>query len=360
MSILRGFAFFLAVSPVFAQSIIATHSGVVHYFEGAVFMDGRPLESHLGRFSSLPQGSELKTADGRAEVLLTPGVFLRMGNETTIRMVSNDLSDTRVELETGSAIVDAGESNADTSVSVLYKSWKVHVVTKGVYRIDTDPPHIAVTHGKADVYASGKNEPVAVEAGMSMPFAEVLVPDKATELSTDALNDWENGRSESIAADNTIAAQIDAEPASQAGDLDGFTYFPLIDVPYMGAGGSTYPYGYGSGLVTYQPGFNSIYLPGYTYAPMLLGLAGRGSGIYVPSPPLRIGSPLRSPYGLPVRSPLRSPLGSPLGPPLGSTGTHRYGYQPMPLPPAGIHRSPTPMPIGGAPVHAAPRAVGHR
>jgi hypothetical protein len=108
-----------------------------------------------------------------------------------------------------------------------------------------------------------------------------------SQQSGDGLSEWENGRSQSIVADNAIAAQIDQGPASQTADLDGFTYFPFLDVPALGMGLS----GAYSSYTPYQPGFNSIYLPGYTYRPIMLGLVGRGSGIYVPSSPLRFGFP---------------------------------------------------------------------
>lgn len=68
-----------------AQSVISTHSGVVHFFEGDVYLDDRPLASHLGRFPTLPQGAELRTGEGRVEVLLTPGVFLLMDGRSAIR-----------------------------------------------------------------------------------------------------------------------------------------------------------------------------------------------------------------------------------------------------------------------------------
>src|ERR1700675_1627073 len=102
-----------AALPVKAQSVISTHSGVIHFFEGAVYLGDQALESHLGKFPSVLPGTELRTAEGRAEVLLTPGVFLRLGERSTIRMVANDLADTQVELQTGSAIVDSGETNSD-------------------------------------------------------------------------------------------------------------------------------------------------------------------------------------------------------------------------------------------------------
>src|SRR5579863_2094018 len=98
----------LAVATVLAlpcdgQSVISTRSGVVHFFEGAVYLGGELLEPHLGKFPCMAQGSELRTVQGRAEVLLTPGVFLRIGENSAIRLVANNLSDTRVELLAGSA-----------------------------------------------------------------------------------------------------------------------------------------------------------------------------------------------------------------------------------------------------------------
>src|SRR5580698_8724783 len=84
-----------------AQAVISTRSGLVHYFEGAVYLSGQPLESRLGKFASMANGAELRTENGRAEVLLTPGVVLRLDQNSSLRMLSNSLEDTRVEMLTG-------------------------------------------------------------------------------------------------------------------------------------------------------------------------------------------------------------------------------------------------------------------
>ena len=86
-------------------------------------------------------------------MLLTPGVFLRMGEHSAIRMVANDLADTQVELQAGSAIVDSAEPNPGTSVTLFYKDWSVHFLQKGVYRIDSNPPRLWVREGEAEVFA---------------------------------------------------------------------------------------------------------------------------------------------------------------------------------------------------------------
>ena len=71
LSVLLG-----AALPAAAQSVVSTHAGVVHYFEGVVSIGGVPLQPQFGRFPEMAEGSELRTAEGRAEVLLGPGVIL--------------------------------------------------------------------------------------------------------------------------------------------------------------------------------------------------------------------------------------------------------------------------------------------
>ncbi|HXY07472.1 MAG TPA: hypothetical protein VEI52_06405 [Terriglobales bacterium] len=264
----------LLTLPANGQSVISTRSGVVHFFEGAVYLDNQPLEPHPGRFSTVPQGSELHTAEGRAEVLLTPSVFLRMGERSTIRMLANELSNTRVELLAGSAVVDEEEPVSGQSVTLIYKNWSVRFLEAGVYRIDSDPAHLSVLQGKAEVSAAGNEVPATVGQGMDVPFAAVLVPEAFIDPPRDSLSAWAEGRQESISADNAIAANIQDPASMSASDFgfDGFTYFPALGLvsPQPGLSSAYGLFGF------YQPGFNSIYLPGYSSLPVFFGLGSVG------------------------------------------------------------------------------------
>jgi hypothetical protein len=183
-------------------------------------------------------------------------------------MLANALADTQVELETGSAIVESGEPNLNTSVTLIYKNWSIHLIQKGAYRIDADPPRLWVRQGQAEVLAGGNAQPVSVEPGMSLPLAGVLVPERASEQSKDALSEWSVGRGESITADNAITAQLDQDPAAAGTPgLDNFTYYPFLGLSSIGMS----PAGLYSPYLPIQPGFSSVYLPGYTYRPFLLG-----------------------------------------------------------------------------------------
>src|SRR5258705_1387202 len=86
----------------FAQTVISAHSGLIHYAEGRVLLDGKPVEVKITNFPEVKENMELRTEDGRAEVLLNPGVFLRLAENSAVRMVANKLSDTKVEFLSGS------------------------------------------------------------------------------------------------------------------------------------------------------------------------------------------------------------------------------------------------------------------
>jgi hypothetical protein len=333
MSYGRAYAFStLAVVTVLAlpadgQSVISTRSGVIHFFEGAVYLGEAPMEPHLGKYPRMAEGAELRTEQGRAEVLLTPGVFLRMGERSAIRLVGNDLADTRVQLLAGSAIVDSAEPSSGTSVTLIYKDWKVRFLQKGIYRIDSDPPRLSVRQGSAEVSAGATGAPVSVTWGMNLPLAAVLVPERSIDEPADGLANWAHGRSESISADNAITAQIDEDPASRSSDLavSSFTYFPFIGALSVSPGVTSL---YSSYAPPYQPGFNSIYLPGYTYRPLLLGLMpriytrGYSNHIYSPYSPY---SPHSPPYSPPRRAGFSpgtgavAPVPLPHAPPLRTT-----------------------------------------
>ena len=304
--------------PADGQSVISTRSGIVYFFEGAVYLGDQPLESHPGKFSSVPKGAELRTAEGRAEVLLTPGVFVRIGERSTVRMIANELSDTRVELLAGSAVVDSAEPGSGTSVTLIYRNWSVRFLEQGVYRIDSDPPRLWVFQGRAEVSADTIKGVLSVGQGMNVPFAPVLVPERSIDQPRDALSTWAKGRQQSISADNAIAANIQ-DPASMNtsnSGLDSFTYFPMLGLPPVGPGlSSTY-----SAVGLSQLGFNSIYLHGYVYLPLLLGL--RPTGF----PPLRFPS---HPHPMPVLPVYPHPI------PVRPVYPHPTAVRPVPQ--VGIH-----------------------
>jgi len=340
------------------QAVISPHSGVIHFVEGSVYINDQPLETNLGRFAFLEQGAELRTEQGRAEVLLTPGVILRLDQDSAVRMVSNSLDDTRVELLKGSAMVDAGEPESGTNVTLLYRDWQVNFPQKGVYRVDTAPAQVWVRDGVAKVSDASGNPPVAVGAGTDLPLAVALVPEQTADEPLDAFYNWDRGREDSISADNQIAANIQdpgSLPDASLGDLasDGFTQFPMIGLAPVSPVTPSAVYGpglYNSSLYPYQPGFYSMYLPGYTFYPSL----------FLSIPPTLLRSSI---YGAQRPGFVPGTISRPLiiggSPGIGGNRPVIVGSRPVTGPSMPVSRPVTPV-ARPAVRPAAPHVAGHR
>jgi len=339
-------AAFLAAFPASGQTVVSTHSGVIYFFEGSVFLDGEKLEQRFGRFPDIGEGRELRTEHGRAEVLLTPETVLRLDENSAIRLLSEKLSDARVELVKGSAVVESTGSRAGVSVSVIYKQWKAGIPGKGVYRIDSDPAQLRVYQGEARVLAESSAEPVPVKEGEVLPFGAVLVAEQSRNNGSDAFKSWAMSRSQAVSADNAIAAEIvDAPPESDSldagADLSGFSYFPMTGVPSLGISN---PYGL-SFWTPYQAMWNSVYFPVYLYGPYYSGWPS-GVPFYprsvVVTSPGVIGRRPGGPIGLRPGGPIGLRPGG-----IGASNPGAFGLRPTRISPVGI---PAPRPIGIPPV----------
>jgi len=253
-------------APALAQSVISTHSGVVYFFDGSVYIGEQRLEQKFGRFPDIGEGHELRTAQGRAEVLLTPGVFLRMGENSAIRMLSTKFSDTRIELLGGSAILESNKPGADTAVRLIHKNWQARLPQEGIYRIDSEPPQVSVYGGEAEVSVLGESEvgTIAVRAGQTLPLSQILLPEQAPVTPGDEFESWAMSRSQAISSDNATAAGIIDDPTvieNSASTLGGLSYFPLTGIPGVAV---TNPYGL-SFWSPFQSTLSSIYFPPYSY-----------------------------------------------------------------------------------------------
>jgi hypothetical protein len=314
----------VAATAAFGQSVVSVRSGLINYSEGEVLLSGQPLEQKAGKFPELREGAELVTDAGRVEVLLTPGMMLRVGPDSAVRMVSAGLIDTRVEFRRGSAVIEVTEEPSGTMARLLYHDYEFKFPKRGTFRIDSLPREFRVYDGEADVSYLGdkctlsKNQRVSLYGGL---LAETL-----KRSITDGLDEWSMRRDTQLAADNPPPGDLDGN-----GVDPGFMISPNA---FYGLGGYTSPvtpygigggYGYGSGYgygngygytPGYIPAFNTYGSYGFMPYPIYIYGSGRSIGY---NPPGRIGSPIRGPIGSPIRGPISSPIGIPRGMPRGIT-----------------------------------------
>ena len=265
-AVIGAFGLLTFCGSAMGQSVISAKSGLIHYVEGQVLLDGKQVEVKIATFPEMKDNSELQTKDGRAEVLLTPGAFLRIGENSAVRMLSTKLTDARVELLSGSVIIEADAETADGEdlVTVIYKDAKIHLRKGGIYRFDSEPAQLRVYAGQAEV-ETGVNT-LIVKGGKMVVLPNAVAAEKFDSKNGDALNRWSARRAEGIAMANVSAAKHIRDSGMSFTGNSWFynTYFGMMTyIPYNGIYRS--PYGY----VFYAPRtVHRVYDRPVIYAPI--------------------------------------------------------------------------------------------
>jgi hypothetical protein len=277
-----AFSAAMLVGPAFAQQAAnQARPGTLNYVQGQASVEGRAVTARSVGRTELEAGQEIATANGKAEILLTPGIFLRLGADTTVRMVTPDLTHTEVRLERGRAEVEADQLYPQNRILIDQKGGQTQIVKNGLYEFDADANTVRTFDGKAAVYP-GDNlrsdvKPVEVKGGRQMTMTgEAVKPVKFDrDRSQDDLYRWSSLRSQYLgeANVNLAASYANYGPAYGYGGfapgwmwdsaLYSYTWLP-------GAGPFFSPFGYGF----YSPYY--LYGGGFVYGRGFYGAGYRG------------------------------------------------------------------------------------
>jgi len=236
-----------------AQPVISAKSGTIAKSEGTVLLNNNPVQESATRFQDIKENGIVKTEDGRVEVLLPPGFFLRMGEDSQMKLLSNRLIDTRTLLEKGSAVLEIEATSKDTNVTIAVANAQITFNKAGIYRFDTEPAQIKVFQGSASVELNGETTMVGGAHMLSLTEASAK-PEKFNTEDTDALDRWSRRRASYIAAANASAAK----------SLVGSGYMPIG----WGSAGcaSAWTFNMYFNMMTYMPCNGRLYSPyGYSF-----------------------------------------------------------------------------------------------
>ena len=263
------------VTPIAQSYVISANAGGVAHLEGEVrriSQDG--VATELRKNEMLPAGQFIETGNGRAELLLNPGSFLRVATNSKMRFSSTSLDDISVELGAGSFIF---ELLADDDFSVLTKLGNsvVRLTRSGVFRVDVRPDgssSLAVVKGRA-VIGYGFSE---LRSGRVALFAgEDVRVEKFNRNAKDQFDNWSQARAKDSAKNNSkLQARVLRDSLLSSFDMGAWNYHRTLGVwvydnrrgnwsflPF-GMGWSS-PYGYG---LSFDLWF--LNLPYYIYSPI--------------------------------------------------------------------------------------------
>jgi hypothetical protein len=175
------------------QYVVGARAGTIQFTAGEVFANGRPVRATPKHFPFLEEGQALWTRQGRVEILLGQGVFLRLDRESSVRLTSSSLEDTRIDMEDGRALVEVVKLNKAAHIQVRLRNTITEFRGMGVYRFDLPAGELRVFAGEAGVSAEGKK--VEVTRGKAVRCDSDLALSTFDLKNTDGLHEWSARRS---------------------------------------------------------------------------------------------------------------------------------------------------------------------
>lgn len=297
--------------------VISAKAGGVNAVTGrtGVHAKGSSEWEQLTIKDNLEGGDVVKTGlDGRVEILLNPGSYMRVAENSEFELTSNSLENLEVRLIRGTAIVEAtGADDTELLINITTPHAKMAIVQRGLYRVNVVPgdlTELIVRKGRvllADPQTKVKGGRKLIFSANTFSIAKLEDFDKK---NADPFDSWSKQRAETVAQANRKMASRDLNSflsgfsddwsrrpsASYSGvwifnpRFGFFTFLPFYlgwGSPYGGAYSNAFYTGYDWGRAWPNDGFR---VPsGHSMPPT----SGGGNPTNVSSPP---------PTGIPANS----------------------------------------------------------
>lgn len=193
-----------ALADVPSQSMNYPAPGTLDYIQGSANLAGKHINKHnLGNIQMNP-GQVLHTQKGKAELLLTPGVFLRVGDHSAVKMISPDLANTKVALVRGEIGVEVDDIQPQNDLQIVDHGVTTQLLKRGFYEFIASHPEVLVFSGKAAV-RTGNGRAVKVgghHLAALVKGAEVRPHHFNVNRAKDNLYRWSKLRSHYLAEEN--------------------------------------------------------------------------------------------------------------------------------------------------------------
>jgi len=281
----------LIAALVMMQFIISAKAGLVNAVEGT---------PNVGLQEQVPAGAPIQTGPGaRVEILLNPGSFLRLGENSEAVLDSVDLTNISVRVLAGSAIVESSNIDKDNPIRVTEGSLSVLIAVPGVYRFSENTAFVVEGELRTDDSAHSIKKGWQIKASPGEPSADPGPSYDEAKIDSSQpvtpLEEWSQQRSQQIASAATRSSETDSASNSLPPS------YPSIPTPFLYPGSSIPSYGYVPRITPFFSPFSYYpwYSGGYSYYQP-----------FVPTPP-----PLIFPYFVrPVRPIPRPSPGRPRPP----------------------------------------------
>ena len=249
------------------QYVVSAKSGIVSIISGDV-----TLKRGTDKWETLIEGDELKAGDvvktgafGRTEILLNPGTYLRLNENTEFAFPDLTSFKLKLSLLSGSAILEA--SVIDVAIKFTTPQHLFTIATNGLYRFNAEPEgksEMMVYKGKVRVAGVDVKDGKKVIVGNDAPAVQAF-----DKKALDTFDTWSKDRAKTIIAANKKLSDRRMKSSLTRGlysnlwvydpFLRGYTFLPGwsgFSSPYGGTYSNCNPYWY------YNNGYNGSYRGG--------------------------------------------------------------------------------------------------
>lgn len=190
--------------------VISARAGGVNAVTGRATMraHGNSEWQLLTIKEDLETGDAVRTGlDGRVEMLLNPGSYMRVGENSEFELADNSLNSLEVRLVKGTAIVEVtGADDEELFIGITTPHARMSIVRRGLYRVSVMPGNtteLIVRKGRVML----EDSHTKVKGGNKVIFSKstfsVAKLEKADKDDTDALNAWSKDRAQTLAKANS-------------------------------------------------------------------------------------------------------------------------------------------------------------
>ncbi|HUS12923.1 MAG TPA: FecR domain-containing protein [Pyrinomonadaceae bacterium] len=188
--------------------VISARAGGVNAVTGRASMrHGNTEWRQLTIKEDLEAGDIVKTdTDGRVEMLLNPGSYMRIGEDSEFELSDNSLENLEVRLIRGTAIVEVtGATDDELFIGITTPHTRMSIIRRGLYRVNVlsgDSTELIVRKGRVMLEGShtkvkGGNKVVFSSGTFSVAKLEKADKDR------DTLELWSKDRAQTLAKANS-------------------------------------------------------------------------------------------------------------------------------------------------------------
>ena len=194
------------------QYMVSAKAGLVNYVDG---------QANVRVHEQIVAGAPVETGpQSHVELLLNPGSFLRIGENSTVVLDSVELSRIAVRIVQGTALIEAGDIDKRIPIRVTTGQLQALIVSSGTYRFSDGTA--VVLDGKL---RTGDNSTTIKKGHQITAIADGYTVSTMIGRPNGELDLWSDQRSAALAKANALAYRDRSR-----GSVYSFGYYPYWDM----------------------------------------------------------------------------------------------------------------------------------